>query len=482
MVTQQRVAVVGAGVSGLVAARTLAGLGAEVIVLERSDRPGGQVRTIRFAGRCVDVGAEALHLAGPHVTGLLDELGLRDSLVSAKATWTWIWTGRGLRRLPAGVGPAGPTRLAPLVTSGVLGPLGLARAALEPLVPRRSVESDVSVGDFLGRRFGQQVVQRLVDPLLGSLHAGDVSRLSLRAATPYLAATARERRSLVLGGRGRSKSIGTSFVSFPGGLETLVESLAGHPEVDLRTHSEVRTLHVDPAGSTNPTVRLGLSDGETIDADAAVLAVPAHAAAAILGDGGDPDDRDAAAGGVTAGLSELRAASVATVLAAFPASEVESLPAFGATGILVPSSEGRFLKAATFLSRKWEHLEDPEVFLVRMSAGRAGDEDVTALSDEVLTERLTSNLAAATGLGVEPSAVHVHRWPRAMAQLEVGHLDRIGAIRAGLAGKGTVALAGAPFEGVGLASCIRSGRAAADRVTDPARITDPARSGIGART
>lgn len=468
----QRTVVVGAGVAGLVAARTLAAAGAEVTVLERSPAIGGQVRTVDFAGRPVDVGAEALHIAGPHVTALLEELGLGDRLVAARTSWTWIWTDRGLRRLPAGVGPAGPTRLAPLVRSRVLGPIGLGRAALEPLVPGRPVEGDVAVGDLLARRFGHQVTDRLVDPLLGSLHAGDVSRLSLQAATPYLAAAVKGRRSLLLGGRSRTAPAGPAFVSFVEGLAALVEALSTHPSVKVRTDTSVETLRASAGG-----VRLGLSDGASMDADSVVLAVPAHAAAAILdartdahADTGDTE----ATRRVVAGLSSLRTASVATVLAAYPRSVVEATPAFGATGILVPSRAGRFLKAATFLSRKWAHLEDPDVFLVRMSAGRAGGDDITELSDDVLVERLHADLVTATGLRAEPSTVHVQRWPRAMAQLEVGHLERLAAIRAALPGDGSVVLAGAPYEGVGLASCIRSGRAAG------AQLTGASRTGIGA--
>jgi oxygen-dependent protoporphyrinogen oxidase len=465
-----RTVVVGAGVTGLVAARALAAAGCDVTILERLRRAGGQVRTVDLAGHRVDVGAEALHLPAPPVGELLDELGLRDGLVTAEAAWTWIWGSRGLRPLPAGVGPAGPTRLAPMVGSRVLGPLGLARAALEPLVPARAIDGDVAVGAFLGRRFGRQVTERLVDPLLGSLHAGDVSGLSLHAATPYLAAAARSRRSLLLGGRGRRTASGApAFGTFPGGLGTLIDALVDHRSLTLRTGVAVSSLRADRCG-----VDLDLSDGDRVRADAVVLAVPAHAAAAVLsgrGQGGEPPDVAAEDG--ASELSALRSASVATVVAAYPRAAVERIRAFRATGLLVPSTEGRFLKAATFLSRKWPHLDDPDVFLVRLSAGRAGGEDVTALPDRVLVERLHRDLATATGLRCEPSLVHVQRWPRSLAQLEVGHLDRLRAIRSALPGGGSVVLAGAPYEGVGLAACIGSGRAAAGQVLSALR------SGIG---
>lgn len=142
----RRVAVVGGGVSGLVAARELALAGARVTVLEAGSTIGGQVRTVTFAGCQVDVGAEALHDAAPQVRRLITDLGLQEDLVHASTGAAWIWTARGLRRLPAGVGPGGPTRLGPVLRANVLSPAGLARAAMEPLVPRTSVDPDLGVG------------------------------------------------------------------------------------------------------------------------------------------------------------------------------------------------------------------------------------------------------------------------------------------------------------------------------------------------
>lgn len=452
--------------TGLVAARNLASAGIEVQVLEASERPGGQIHTVTLADRRIDVGAEALHLAGPHVSALLADVGLADALVTAAGSRTWIWSKRGLRRLPAGVGPAGPTRLAPLLSAGLFSPLGLARAALEPLVPAPRIDGDVAVGDFLSRRLGQQVADRLVDPLLGGLHAGDIHRLSLRAATPYLAHLLEGHRSLLslpgrsarrpaTGGAGGPVRGGPSFNTFADGLSTLVDALAATPGVSITTGTPVRALHGDSHG-----VEAETATGERLSAAAVVLALPARAAAAILGEstlsGGDP----AAA---AAGLGELRAASVVTLLAAYPRARIESLPAFDATGILVPSGAGRFLKAATFLSRKWPNLADGDLFFLRMSAGRSGDTTaVTSLDDDELRGRLGADLAAMTGLCDEPVASHIERWPGAMAQLEVGHLERLRAIRAAL--PPTVALAGAPYEGVGLASCIRSGANAATQI------------------
>lgn len=452
---QPRIAVVGAGVTGLTAAEAIAGAGASVTVLEAGGTAGGQVRTVSFEDRDLDVGAEALHLAGPHLTGLLDRLDLTRRLVHAAPGETWVWTRHGLRRLPSGVGPAGPTRLAPVVRSRILGPVALARAALEPLVPARSridAGADMSVGEYLSHRFGRELVDALVDPVLGTLHAGDVDRLSLLAATPYLAAQATAHRSLLLARRGRSSAAPT-FATLEGGLEVLVGALvdavtAGSGEVHLG--SAVRSI--SPSGSE---VEVETSAGSELF-DGAVLAVPAHVAARVLEAPGKP---------APPGLESLRSTSVVTVLASYPRAAVARSVAAGATGLLVPSWSGLFLKAATFLTNKWPHLDrGDDRFLVRMSAGRIDDADPTGMSDVEIVERLHLDLATATGIATGPDATLVERWPRTMAQLEVGHRGRVDAASRFLDERGRVVLAGAPYDGVGIAACVRSGTEAARRL------------------
>ena len=446
-----QIVVVGAGISGLAAASRLHERGARVTVLEASRRVGGQVRAVEVDGRLVDVGAESVHTAAPGPLELLAELGLATQVVAPEGGPTWIWSGRRLRPLPAGFSPAGPSRLWPVVTSGVLSPIGKARAGLEPLVPSSRSSQDVSVGDFLARRFGRQLTDRLVDPLLGGLHSGDVRRLSLRAATPQLAALADRHRSLLLRRRPPVPS-GPAFVTLRGGLASLpvrwAEELDG---VDVRLGSAVNA--VERAGAH---VLVHTEDGASLEADGVVLAVPARAARGMVA---------AASPSAAADLAALRAASVAVAVLAYPA-EAASVPALAGTGMLVPSGTGRLLKAATFLSSKWPHHRhvDGRV-LVRASAGRAGDERAADLDDDDLIEGLHAEVCAATGLTHAPVAGRVERWPATMPQLEVGHHQRIDsiadALRRDLPG---VVLAGAPYHGPGLAACLRSGTAAGEQI------------------
>jgi oxygen-dependent protoporphyrinogen oxidase len=450
------VAVVGGGISGLVAARELAGAGARVTVLEAGSRIGGQVHTVPFAGRHVDVGAEALHAGAPQVGQLLTDLDLKDDVVAARPGSAWIWTARGLRPLPAGVGPGGPTRLGPVLRANVLSPAGLARAAMEPFIPRTSVDRDVGVGTYLAQRFGPQVRDRLLDPVLGALHAGDVNQLSLRAAAPQLAAVAGRHRSLLLAHRDRRRGQAPTFVTFPHGLATLADALAADPAITVRLSMPVAAIVPELAGYQVEPV-----GAAPFHVDGVVLAVPAEAALRLL---------EPIAPAAAAPLEALQTVSVVTVLAAYPRRATAGLQAFDGTGVLVPSAQRRFLKAATFLSRKWDHLAAPDVFLVRLSAGRTGGPRVAGLGDHEVVERLQADLADMTGLTDAPAFTHVERWPGAMAQLKVGHPDRLAAIRRSLKPLPNLVVAGAPYDGLGIAACISSGqRAAAELVARPHR-------------
>lgn len=432
------VVVVGAGVAGLVAAHDLAGRGLRVLVLESAARVGGQLRTAQIDGTPVDVGAESVHLGPPAVAALVDSLGLRVDAVEAIPGRTLLPTGRRLRDLPDGMTPTGPTRLLPVVRSGVLSWRGILRAGLEPLHARPVGSADVAVGAFLRRRYGHEVVDRFVDPLLGGIHAGDVDRLGVAGAAPQLLADARSGRSLLL--RRRRPAGGAAAVSWPGGTPTLARALAAG--LDVRTDAPVTSVR-QVTGGYEVVGAAGV-----VRARAVVLAVPAAVGAALL--------RDLAPAAAQA-LAPATTASVVTVLARVP-----RLPAAlaGVTGLLVPSSAGLLLRSATVLSARWPHLADGGA-LLRLAAGRAHGPDVTRLDDATLVDGLLADLTALTGETGRPTSVLVHRWADAFGQLEVGHVERVAAARAALAAHPGLALAGAAYDGPGVAACTASGVRAA---------------------
>lgn len=445
--TAPSVAVVGGGITGLAAAWELLAGGAEVTLYEAGSRLGGRILTADVAGRPVDLGPDALLARVPHAVALCRELGLGDELVHPAAEGASIWSAGRLRPLPRGLvlgAPLAGGDLVRLVRSGLLSPLGAVRASLDLVRPASRWGPDPSVGELVAGRLGPEVHRRLVDPLVGGIHAGPSALLSARLAAPQLADAAAS-RSLVLGLRrartARSGGTGATaapvFASLRGGLGRLVERLdealrAGG--VELRAGEPVNTVPV--SGS-----------------DATVVAVPAGAASRLVA---------AASPDAAAGLAGLEYASVALAVLVYP---VEALPRpLEGTGFLVPAGEGRLLTACSFGSSKWPHWAGPGDVVLRASVGRWGDERALGLGDDELGARICDELGEMLGLGAGPRLVRITRWERAFPQYRPGHAGRIDAVEAAAARDvPTVALAGAAYRGVGIAACIASGREAARR-------------------
>lgn len=469
--TGRHVTVIGAGVAGLVAARDLARAGHQVSLVEASDRVGGQVRTIDFAGRRVDVGAEAVYAAPPHLSALVKDLGLWDSALGSHRGTTLLGHPRGAQPMPAGISPTGPTQLMPVLRSGMLSVPGILRAGMEPFLARMTpplpADQDISVGDFLSSRFGNEVVRRFVDPMLGSLHSGDVYRLSLRGNAPQLVAAAEHNSSLLLARRPKAVTNGPGFMTWAGGLQTFVDALVA----DITAHGGQVSTGVDVRQLVRANGRwhVRTSTG-AFETDAIVLAIPSQASADLLA---------MLRGSAAEALRLQRAASVVNVLLALPTDQVfthrrgDRVPmrlTRDTNGILMPSDSPWSMKAATFLTTKWPHLKptadgrDDNTFLVRISAGRVGRHDLDDLDDTTLVARLADDLHSTTGLRADIRESMVVRWP-AVPQLEVGQPARVAAVRADLAEHlPTLALAGSGVDGLGISSVVRSGHAAASAI------------------
>jgi protoporphyrinogen/coproporphyrinogen III oxidase len=293
-------------------------------------------------------------------------------------------------------------------------------------------------------------VRTLVDPLLGGINAGDADRLSLRASAPQLAEAAARHRSLIVGLRRqrREASPGPVFHSLPGGMARLIERLAaslGGTEVRLRT--AVEGLSPAPNGRWRLHVA---NETDALVVDAVVLATPAPVSAAVLRD---------ATPGVAAELAAIEHASVVLVTMAFAPTDIPR--PLDASGYLVPRGEGLVTTACSWTSSKWAHLRGDRV-LLRVSAGRFGDERALDWGDAELTERLAGELETVMGVRAAPSEVRVSRWRDAFPQYTPGHLDRVESIERGLAaGLPGIVVAGAAYRGVGIPACIRQGREAA---------------------
>lgn len=437
------VAVVGGGITGLAAAWELVQAGAHVALYEAGPRLGGRILTADVAGRPVDLGPDAVLARVPHAVDLCRELGLGDELVHPAAEGASVWWGGRLRPLPPGLvmgAPQGARDLVGLARSGLLSPAGAARAALDVVRPATRWGPDPSVGEVVAGRLGPEVHRRLVDPLVGGIHAGPSALLSARSTASQLAGAA-ESRSLVLAlrsarrGRAPEGRTGPVFASLRGGLGRLVERLEERLRergAELRPGTPAESVPVPGAAAT-------------------VLAVPAAAAARLVA----PRSPDAAAD-----LAGVDCASVALAVLVYPAEAVPR-PLEG-TGFLVPAGEGRLVTACSFGSAKWPHWAAPGDVVLRVSAGRWGDERALDLDDDRLVSRLGDELGRMVGIAADPITAVVTRWERAFPQYRPGHADRVARVERALARDlPTVFPAGAAYRGVGIAACVAQGRAAA---------------------
>jgi protoporphyrinogen/coproporphyrinogen III oxidase len=461
-------AVVGAGISGLAAAWEGRRRGARVVVVEAGDRPGGKIRTTTFAGGPLDEAADAFLARVPEAVELCAELGIGSELVSPATGGAYVWWDGALRRLPAEQLLGVPTDLDAVAATGLLSPAGVEAARRDLSQGDDRPPGDESVGALVRRRLGDEVLDRLVAPLVGSIYAGDCDRLSLQVSAAQLAA-ARDRDpgdpSLMRSAAAlRAQAIDTGqpvFLAPAGGVGRVVEVLADALGDDLRTGLTVTGLEpVGAAGGGGWRLALtaggageaGAEPSEAIEADAVVLATPAYATARLLA-GVAPDVAD--------GLARIDHASVALVALAVPRSGVDG-PLDG-SGFLVPWSAGLALTACSWVTSKWPHLAvDPEVVVLRASVGRDGDDRALALDDETLVEAILADLATTMGLRDAPAEVRISRWDRSFPQPRPGHMPAMAALIAGLAGSAPgIALAGSWVGGVGIPACIRGARAAA---------------------
>ncbi|MEV6958053.1 protoporphyrinogen oxidase [Streptomyces sp. NPDC051207] len=450
------VVVVGAGIAGLAAAHRLLDRGVRVTVLEASQRVGGKLLPGEIAGVRVDLGAESMLARRPEAVDLAREVGLAGRLRPPATATASIWTRGALRPMPKGHVMGVPGAAAAL--AGVLSDEGLARIGRDADLPRTEIGDDVAVGEYVAARLGREVVDRLVEPLLGGVYAGDAYRLSMRSAVPQLFRAARTHTSLTEGVREiQAKAAsggqgGPVFMGIAGGVGSL--PLAVAESVRARGGAVLTGTRVTQLRrAADSGWRIVAGDRE-LRADAVIVAVPAPAAAALL---------RAEAPAAAAELSAVEYASMALITLAYRRAEAD-LPE--GSGFLVPPVDGRTIKAATFASRKWGWIadEDPDLLVLRTSVGRYGETEILGRDDDDLVAVARHDLREATGLTAAPVATRVTRWTDGLPQYPVGHHARVARVRAHVAALPGLAVCGAVYDGVGIPACVAGARAAVDQI------------------
>jgi oxygen-dependent protoporphyrinogen oxidase len=458
--------VVGGGISGLAAAyrlRTLLGPTVEIVLIEGSHQLGGALRTVELGGLAMDVGAEAFLVRRPEAVGLVKELGLSEQLTHPTPMAPTVRAGGRSLPLPTRTVLGLPSTAADV--AGLLSAQGVARVAAEPTVPLCwKPGQDAAVGLLLRERAGDELVDRLVDPLLGGVYAGRADALGLRATLPTVAtALDRGAESLLAAAGAALAPAGPPaagvrlpvFGTLRGGLGGLVDALVAAAAVRPRLGLPVRGLARTPHGWRLElgSHLLGAIGTEYFDADAIVLAVPAPALRRLLAD---------LLPVASATVGKVEVASSAVVGLALPLAAAQALPP--ASGVLVAASEPLSVKAFTFSGRKWAHASSHEVLLVRGSLGRHGEAQVLQRDDAELVDVVRADLAAVTGITAAPVDTVVARWDGGLPQYAPGHLDIVAAVEREVATVPGLAIAGATLHGVGLPACIATANAAAQQI------------------
>ncbi len=469
------VLVVGGGITGLVAARSLARDGVPVLLAEAGARLGGKVATEHVAGFTVEQGPDSFLATRPAGTALARELGLGDELVGTAGTRTVYIRHQGrLVPMPDGLGLVLPTKALPFARTRLFSWPEKLRMATDVLAPRTMPDDDIAVGVYLRRRLGDPLVERLAGPLVGGVYGTPIDELSLDAVVPTLRTAERTHRSLLLAGLADGRAMRAAaarraaanpgarplgaFVSLRGGLEGLVSAVAASATdagADLRTGFGVRSLARSGAG-----VAVGFADGSSARFDAVVIATPANAATVLL-DGPLP----AAArrlDGIPHGTSVL-------VTLAYPRARVAH--DLRGHGYLVPQSEGGPIAACTWSSEKWSGRAPADTVLLRMFVRDEGP--ATTLPEPALIAAARADAERTLAISGEPVLARAVRYEHAMPRYTVGHLVRVAAIEDAMVAWPAVTLAGASYRGVGLPDCIAQGQAAAARVAERLSAREP---------
>lgn len=470
------VVVLGGGISGLSAAFRLTELSTknqvplEVTLLERGQRIGGPLLTIREHGFIAEAGSDSLLTEKPWALDLARRLGLENKLIGTRDEFRRTYAVRGgkLVAIPEGFALLAPARVGPVLRSSLLSPFGKMRIAMEPLIPRRREESDESLAAFVRRRLGREVLERIAQPLAGGIYTADPETLSIGATLPRFVDLERRYGSVVRGLRAAARARGAKshgasgarwglFASFSTGIQTLADALAQRLGQTVRRGVEAVALERIDAGtgpeSRQPRWRVVAADGTRLEADAIVCALPTHRAAPLLA----PHSAE-----LSRALAAITYASAAVVNTAY---RIEDFPhAPDGVGFVVPAVERRRIIAGSFTSLKYAGRAPEGTVLLRAFIGGALQHGMLTMDDGAMVDVTRDEFEALLGIKAAPIWTHVQRWPESMPQYSVGHLDRVAMIERASAQLPGIALAGAALRGVGIPDCVHSGERAAETV------------------
>ncbi len=468
--TTPRVAVIGGGITGLSAAHRLHELRSEsgrrfqITLFEASDRLTGVMGTEDIDGYRIETGADSFITDKPWAVDLAKRLGLEDRLISTDARYRRslvLHKGRP-QPVPEGFMLLAPAKIGPVLKSPLLSPWGKLRLGMEYVLPRGNSGEDESLAHFVRRRLGREVLDRIVQPLVGGIYTSDPEKLSLRATLPRFLDMEKYERSLIRASR-RKRTLQQAesadgsgaryglFATFADGISELLDALAASlTNCEIQLNSPV--TQITPSSSQSSAV-VKTADGETQEFDAVIAALPAYRAADLI---------ESFADSLAADLRSIEYASSAIVVTGHRLDDIaDPLNAFG---LVIPAVENRKILAVSFTSRKFPNRAPDGCAQLRTFVGGAMQPELLDLDDDQLLEMVLGELGEILGVRGKPQVARIARYHRAMPQYHVGHLDRVARIETAAAALPFLELAGNAYHGVGIPDCVHSGEQAAERV------------------
>ncbi len=462
---RRKVVIVGGGITGLTTAYYLQQKAKaqnkplEIVLIEASLRVGGKIHTVRKDGFTIERGPESFFDTGSSVRSLARELNIEHKMIQNNNGRTFIAVGSNLHPIPSNILLGGSPQIFSFMTSNVLSLSGKVRAAGDLILPKLPHDADEPISAFFRRRFGKELVENLVEPVLAGTFAGDVDHVSMQSMFPQFYQLEKEYRSLLIGmkktGKGIYAMVETPgeihYESFENGLETLIEAL----EEALTDVTIIKGMKVDSIENQNDhTNQLFLNDGSSLQADKVIVTTPFNVAKKIFQDSE-----------VMPHLPKMNYATIATVTMAFEKGQMKKYT--DALNFFVSRNSDFAITSCTWSNRKWDSVAPEGHELLRVYIGRVGDESIVELSDSEIEKIVLQDLQRAVGLDAPPIFTVVARWKESMPQYTIGHEARLVTMRNQFYKEfPNVILAGSSYQGISMPDCVAQGKEAAKRVWD----------------
>ncbi|MEK4230649.1 protoporphyrinogen oxidase [Solibacillus sp. FSL H8-0538] len=463
--TRRKVVVIGGGITGLTTAFYLQqeakqyNLPLDVVLIESSLRVGGKIHTLRKDGFIIERGPESFFDSCSSVRSLARDLRIEHEIVQNKNGQTYIAVGSELHPIPSNLLFGGSPEVSSFITSSLISISGKIRAAGDLLLPKSSEKIDEPISDFFRRRFGKEVVENLVEPVLAGTFAGDVDHLSMQSMFPQFYQLEKEHRSLILGMKKSGKGIYAigddkdelHYETFRNGLETLVETL----EAELAPNTILKGVKVDSIEkSSDNSLQIYLNNIAPIQADAVIMTTPYNVAKDVFRGSNLMQD-----------LPSMNYATIATVTMAFKEGQINKYK--DALNFFVSRNSDFAITSCTWNNRKWDNVSPEGYDLLRVYIGRVGDESIVELSDSEIEKTVVQDLQKAIDLHDNPVFTVVARWKQSMPQYTVGHDKLLSILKERFSEQfPQVQLIGSSYEGISVPDCVAQGKNAAKHLID----------------